>query len=67
LAPALVSAGGGPAGVVEFVKLNRPPGFDVAGVVDPAGAEEEGVVAPNDEGAGAVLVPPKNPAEDVCG
>jgi hypothetical protein len=51
LAPALVTAGGGPAGVVEFVKLNRPPGFDVAGVVDPAGAEEEGVAAPNGEGA----------------
>lgn len=66
MAPALVTAGGGPAGVVEFVKLNRPPGFDVAGVIDPAGAEEEGVAAPNGEGAEAVLAPPKSPPEGAC-
>lgn len=66
MAPALASAGGGPAGVVEVVKLNVPPGFDVAGVVDPAGAEEERVAAPNGEGAEVVLVPPKNPPEGAC-
>ncbi len=64
--PALASAGGGPAGVVEFVKLNRPPGFEVAGVVDPAGAEEEGVVAPNGDGADAVPAPPKSPPDGAC-
>jgi len=62
----LASEGGGPAGVVEFVKLNRPPGFDVAGVVDPAGAEDEGVTAPNGDGAEAVPVPPKSPLEGAC-
>lgn len=61
-----MSAGGGPAGVVEFAKLNRPPGFDVAGVVDPAGAEEEGVPAPNGDGAEAVLAPPKGPPDGAC-
>ena len=66
MGPPLVSAGGGPAGVVEFVKLNRPPAFDVAGVVDPAGADGEGVAAPNGDGAEAVLVPPKSPLEGAC-
>lgn len=65
MVPALVPAGGGPAGVVEFVKLYRPPGFDVAGVVDPAAAEE-GVAAPNGEGAEAVLAPPLSPPEGGC-
>ena len=66
MAPALASAGGGPAGVVEFVKLNRPPGFDVAGVVDPTGAEDEGVTAPNGDGAEVVPAPPNCPLEGAC-
>lgn len=38
--PVLESAAGGrPAGVIEGAKLNSDPGFDVAGVVDPDGAE----------------------------
>lgn len=56
LVPALFSAGGGPAGVVEFAKVNRLPGFDVAGVVDPAGAEDDGVAAPNVGTADVLLV-----------
>lgn len=66
LLPVLLSAGGGPAGVVEFVKLNNPPGFDGAGVVDPAGADEEGIVAPNGDGAGVAPVPPKSPPDCAC-
>lgn len=46
----LLSDGGAPAGVVEFAKLNKPPGFVVAGVVEPAGAEEAGAVEPKMDG-----------------
>lgn len=55
---ALGSAGGGPAGVVEFPKLNAL-GFVAAGVVDPAGAALD-AGANRDWPAGALL-PPKRP------
>jgi hypothetical protein len=66
LAPALLSAGGGPAGVVEFARLNKTPGFDVAGVVDPVGAEEDDVAGPNDDGVWVVLAPTISPPDCAC-
>ena len=64
--PILLSDGGGPAGVVEFPKLNKPAGFVVAGVVDPTGAEVEGVVVPKIEDPEVEVPPPKRPLDCAC-
>ena len=54
---AVPSAGGGPAGVVEEAK--EKVGFEVAGVVEPAGAEVAGV-APNTDAPDGLL-PQRDP------
>lgn len=55
------SAGGGPAGVVEFAKLN-PSCLDGAGVVEPNGAE---VAAPPNVFAGLFKFPNKLPPSEL--
>jgi hypothetical protein len=57
----VLSAGGGPAGVVEFEKLNNPPGFVGAGVVEPVGAELAAL--PNNDGPEDGAAPPKRPPD----